>query len=223
MGGLIVESSYFDIFSEPDESGVKKLKDNKYHAVLEHVETVAYSWLGPFFFVELGSTVLIDESTVGVLGYALIFFVLLFIGQFLSASLAAKYVPGGFDWAESAMIGFGMMGRAELFFVVLDLCYNQHNIMTKDMFCCFAITAMLMNISVPVCISAYKNTFIKYSTEFGEDGKPLKQVDAEGGHGGHGDHGGHGGHDENDNDQKAEKPVGLADIDVSNVDNKVTK
>merc|ERR1712113_1067732 len=159
--------------------------------VLEHIDTVAYGWLGPFFFVELGSTVLIDGDVVGVLGYSVIFFVLLFIGQFLSAAGAAKFVPGGFNYAEAAMIGFGMMGRAELFFVVLDLCYNQHSIMTKDMFCCFAITAMLMNISVPVCISLYKKPFIKYS------GIDLEQMGAHG----HG-HGGHGGHDDHDNGHK---------------------
>lgn len=58
-------------------------------------------------------------------GYSFIFFIVLAIGQFLSAALAAKYVPGGFSWADSAMIGFGMLGRAELFFVVLNICYTD--------------------------------------------------------------------------------------------------
>jgi len=80
------------------------------------------------------------------------------------------------------MIGFGMMGRAELFFVVLDICYNQHDIMTKDMFVCFAMTAMFMNVSVPICISLYKNTYIKYAgmpQEAGAHGASHDEENAE--------------------------------------------
>mmetsp|Transcript_86446 Transcript_86446/g.241911 ORF Transcript_86446/g.241911 Transcript_86446/m.241911 type:complete len:590 (+) Transcript_86446:120-1889(+) len=155
MAGLIMEEKYYD-----SPTG------NNYHAVLHHIEVVAYSWLGPFFFLELGSVILIDmEILSATAGYTIIFFFALFIGQFVSAAGAAKFIPGGFTWAESALIGFGMMGRAELFFVVLELCYVQHDIMTREIVCTFAFTAMLMNISVPVCITAYKPYYLKWSGE----------------------------------------------------------
>lgn len=168
MGGLIMEERYFEVSEEqaqedhsPAHHGEKIM--NTYHEVLHHIETVAYGWLGPFFFVELGATVHIDASVLGLLPYSFGFFIALFIGQFVSAAGAARYVPGGFTWAEAGMIGFGMMGRAELFFVVLDLCYNEHDIMTKEMFVTFALTAMLMNVSVPICISLYKPYYVKHA------------------------------------------------------------
>jgi hypothetical protein len=151
---------------------------------------VAYSWLGPFFFVELGSIVLIDGDIIAVVAWkSIIFFVMLFIGQFFSAALAAKFVPGGFTWSESWMIGFGMMGRAELFFVVLDLCYRAHSIMDNEMFCTFSVTAMLMNISVPICIALYRPYFIAqnpgcidaakvdHGPDCDEHGKPVELKD----------------------------------------------
>jgi hypothetical protein len=98
-------------------------------------------------------------------------------------------VPGGFTWAESALIGFGMMGRAELFFVVLQLCYVEHDIMDRDMVCTFAFVAMLMNISVPVTITLYRPVFLRYHPE-----ALTVVLDDDDGHG-HGESHGHG-HDE---------------------------
>eukprot|EP00401_Gymnodinium_catenatum_P073462 CAMPEP_0117527016 /NCGR_PEP_ID=MMETSP0784-20121206/36582_1 /TAXON_ID=39447 /ORGANISM="" /LENGTH=588 /DNA_ID=CAMNT_0005323259 /DNA_START=19 /DNA_END=1786 /DNA_ORIENTATION=- len=169
MAGLIMEESYFET----------KNGDNKFHEVFHHIETVAYSWMGPFFFLELGSTIAVEgEMLAGVAGYTIAFFILLFIGQFASATLAAKYVPGGYEWYEAVMIGFGMMGRAELFFVVLELCYVQHHIMSREIMTTFALTAMLMNISVPVSITLYKPFYNKYAAahagvlEDAADGQP---------------------------------------------------
>ena len=46
-------------------------------------------------------------------------------------SLYGRYVPGGYNFVESVMIGFGMLGRAELAFVVLDIAYNQNDVFDK--------------------------------------------------------------------------------------------
>eukprot|EP00928_Gymnodinium_smaydae_P055581 TRINITY_DN39091_c0_g1_i1.p1 TRINITY_DN39091_c0_g1~~TRINITY_DN39091_c0_g1_i1.p1 ORF type:complete len:573 (+),score=123.43 TRINITY_DN39091_c0_g1_i1:74-1720(+) len=191
MGGLIMEESYFDT----------KDGGNTFHHVFHHIEVVAYQWMGPFFFLELGSTIEVDMEVLGnVALYTIIFYVLLFIGQFVSAAVAARYVPGGFDWAESIMIGFGMMGRAELFFVVLELCYVEHHIMTRDQLCTFAFVAMLMNISVPVTITLYKPVYCRWTgyipfkgpagSEHGNNdhGHGHAVKDAETGHGAHHDH-----------------------------------
>eukprot|EP00927_Polykrikos_kofoidii_P053412 TRINITY_DN4790_c0_g3_i2.p1 TRINITY_DN4790_c0_g3~~TRINITY_DN4790_c0_g3_i2.p1 ORF type:complete len:789 (+),score=169.42 TRINITY_DN4790_c0_g3_i2:93-2459(+) len=179
MGGLIMEHKYFDI---PEENAQGHA--NTFDEVLHHVETVAYGWLGPFFFMELGSAILVDLDVLSrVIWFTLLFYVLLFIGQFVSAAGAARFVPGGFDIYESALIGFGMMGRAELFFVVLELCYVEHHIMTRDMVCTFAFVAMLMNVSVPVCITLFKPVYIRAHPEALEDGEeddqePLEDYDA---------------------------------------------
>jgi Kef-type K+ transport system membrane component KefB len=111
------------------------------------------------FFVTLGTQLVFDtELFITVIPYAVILFVGLFIGQVLSAGLAAKYT-GGFDWPESLMIGFGMLGRAELAFVVMDIAYVQHNIMSINTFYTLMITAFMLNISVPLTIRWWKTRF----------------------------------------------------------------
>lgn len=156
MSGLILEEDYYDLDASDPGMG------NTYQHTLHFIENAAYGWLGPCFFINLGASIIIDAEVLGkVIGYTLIFFVCMFVGQFTSATIAARYVPGGFTWAESAMIGFGMLGRAELFFVVLNLCYIDNNIMHKEMFYTFTFTAMLLNVSVPVCITFFKPVYLR--------------------------------------------------------------
>lgn len=52
----------------------------------------------------------------------------LIISQVVSAALAARYI-GGMARAGSIMIGLGMLGWAELAFVVLNIAYVQHHIL----------------------------------------------------------------------------------------------
>jgi Kef-type K+ transport system membrane component KefB len=156
MAGLIMEEEYYDI----DDGG------NTFQHTLHFIENAAYGWLGPVFFLNLGASIIIDLDVLSnVALYSLILFVCLFIGQFVSATLSARFVPGGFTWHESAMIGFGMLGRAELFFVVLNLCYVEHDIMPKEMFFTFTFAAMLLNVSVPVCITLYKPYYMRSKTK----------------------------------------------------------
>ena len=46
------------------------------------------------------------------------------------------------------MIGFGMLGRAELAFVVMDIAYVQHSILNEQAFFTLMITAFFLNIAL---------------------------------------------------------------------------
>ena len=83
----------------------------------------------------------------------------LLVAQVASASLAARYT-GGFNQAESIMIGFGMLGRAELAFVVIDIAYVQNNILPAEAFFTLMFTAFFLNIAVPISISLWKPYFL---------------------------------------------------------------
>jgi hypothetical protein len=63
------------------------------------------------------------------------------------------------------MIGFGMLGRAELFFVVLNVAYIEFPIFTEEMFFSLTMAAMLLNISVPITISLYKPYYVRKTSE----------------------------------------------------------
>jgi Kef-type K+ transport system membrane component KefB len=164
MAGLILEKDYFEM-PECDE----KEAHNIYEHVKEILENAAYVWLGPIFFIQLGTDINIDiEIVKNVVPETLTLFFSLFFGQIFSAAFAARYIPGGFDWAESFMIGFGMLGRAELFFVVLNICYNEYPIYSTEMFYSLTFAAVLLNISVPVTISLYTPYYLGEKSLFGK-------------------------------------------------------
>ena len=74
-----------------------------------------------------------------------------FVSQVISAGLASRYT-GHYSFEESLMIGFGMLGRAELAFVVMDIGYVHNHIFTSEVFYTLMFTAFSLNILGPVCI-----------------------------------------------------------------------
>ncbi len=157
MAGLVIRKEYFD----KEDTLFKEIDRNVdfHERARDMIDNIAFSWIGPVFFVTLGSKLLFDsEVFISVLPESILLFLVLFIGQILSAALAAKYT-GKFDWSSSWMIGFGMLGRAELAFVVMDIAYDQFSIMSIQAFYTLMVTAFLLNCSVPLTISWWKSKF----------------------------------------------------------------
>ncbi|EED30782.1 putative sodium/hydrogen exchanger [gamma proteobacterium NOR5-3] len=151
MAGLILKEEYFLLASH---------KGNAEKTVHEQtrniIDSVAFSWIGPVFFIVLGTHLVLDmDILMSVIDETLILFTGLFVGQILSAGLAARYT-GGFDWYDSWLIGFGMLGRAELAFVVMDIAYVQHQVITEEMFYTLMATSFCLNVSVPLTIRWWK-------------------------------------------------------------------
>jgi Kef-type K+ transport system membrane component KefB len=148
IAGLIIKREYFDYHRERNIDFYRQAQDM--------INNIAFAWIGPVFFVTLGTVLIFDaELALEVLPQSLILFAGLFTGQILSAGLAARYI-GNFDKASSLLIGLGMLGRAELAFVVLDIAYIQYQIISLQAFYCLMLTACLLNLSVPICIRWWK-------------------------------------------------------------------
>lgn len=151
MAGLIIRREYFSF-------GEDNTKDH-YRITQQVIDNAAFSWIGPIFFVSLGSKLIFDFSVLmSVLPAVLTLFVCLFAGQVISAALAARFT-GHFDWPSSWLIGFGMLGRAELAFVVMDIAYVQNHILSVEAFYTLMLVAFMLNISVPVTISVWKRRY----------------------------------------------------------------
>ncbi len=151
MAGLVIHRSYFDFHQDKQV--------DFYNQAREMIDNIAFSWIGPVFFVALGSKLIFElDLFVEVLPGALWLFIGLFIGQVSSASIAARYT-GNFNWPDSLMIGFGMLGRAELAFVVLNIAYVQNKILSTEAFYTLMITTFLLNTSVPLSIRWWKMRF----------------------------------------------------------------
>ena len=152
MAGLIVHREYFDFHQEKAVDFYKQAR--------EIIDNVAFTWIGPVFFVTLGAKLIFDlEIFISVLPEAIILFIALFIGQIVSAGLAARFT-GQFSWADSLMIGFGMLGRAELAFVVMNIAFVQYQILSVEAFYTLMLTCFFLNISVPLTIRWWKAKFL---------------------------------------------------------------
>jgi len=86
-------------------------------------------------------------------------FLVVFVLQILSATLAARYT-GKYEWYQSIMIGLGMLGRAELAFIVINIAYVQNQIITLEQFYILICTIFLLNVSVPVMIKWWEPYYL---------------------------------------------------------------
>jgi Kef-type K+ transport system membrane component KefB len=146
MAGLLLKEEYFQF--DAQQSSHLRTK--------EVIDSVAFYSIGPVFFVELGTKLVFDwETLVSVIPHTLVMTIGLFFSQVASAALAARYTSD-MDWPNSMMIGFGMLGRAELAFVVMDIAYVQNAILTTEAFYTLMFTAFWLNIAVPVTITLWK-------------------------------------------------------------------
>jgi Kef-type K+ transport system membrane component KefB len=148
MAGLILREEYFLVDARSARSSYKRTK-----AV---VDNAAFSWIGPIFFVELGTKIVFDwDIFVSVIPHTLTLLFSLLIAQISSAALAARFT-GGFSFHESMLIGFGMLGRAELAFVVMGIAYVEHPILSTEAFYTLMFTTFWLNVSVPVSLTLWK-------------------------------------------------------------------
>jgi Kef-type K+ transport system membrane component KefB len=161
MAGLIVREDHFQFDKPAEIEGDPSVIENAYAETKRIVDDAAFCWVGPVFFVDLGAKILFDWNMLAdILPYALAMILGIFIFQVTSAALAARYTSG-MKWAASVMIGFGMLGRAELAFVVIDIAYVQNDILNAEAFFTLMVTAFFLNILVPVCIGLWRPVYLR--------------------------------------------------------------
>ncbi|MCP4184751.1 MAG: cation:proton antiporter [Hyphomicrobiales bacterium] len=158
MAGLILKEEYFQ----------RKQQKGSWEDTKRIVENMAFSWIGPVFFVNLGAKLIFDKDLmISVFPNIIILVLAVFFAQIISATLAARYT-GGMDWAGGMMIGFGMLGRAELAFVVMDIAYVQNAILNKEAFFTLMVTAFVLNILVPITITLWRPYYMTSETRNSE-------------------------------------------------------
>lgn len=173
MAGLIVREEHFQLRGS-DANREQPVTDvNVYRKTKRIVDDAAFCWVGPVFFVDLGAKILFEwDLLLTVLPYAATMLVGIAVIQVISAGLAARYTSG-MNNAESLMIGFGMLGRAELAFVVMDIAYVQHSIMPVEAFFTLMITAFFLNVLVPVTITWWRPHYLRATTDTGAYKEPA--------------------------------------------------
>lgn len=145
FAGLFLREEYFVI--EVDNEIRSHKRDGEF--VVNHL---AYTIFGPIFFVELGTKLLFDYGVlIDILPAVMTLFVVVFVFQVLSAAFAARFT-GGYQWHQSVMVGLGMLGRAELAFIVIDIAYTENQIIDFHQFYILICAIFMLNLTVPMVI-----------------------------------------------------------------------
>ena len=156
LAGLFLKKEYF-IFDVSEE----RRRDQHFEKSKSVIDHIAFTVFGPIFFVNLGTKIEFNAHMfMEALPMFVTLFVVVFIFQVVSAAVSAKYT-GGYSTKESIMIGFGMLGRAELAFVVINLAFTEHHLISEVQFNTLIMTIFLLNLSVPFAIKWFKPYFLE--------------------------------------------------------------
>ena len=150
FAGLILKAEYFGVGTQNRAKEVEKI-----------TSVMAFTVFGPVFFILLGGKILFDLGVLQqVILPTLVLFLSVLIFQIISAAGAARYT-GGYSAKDSVLIGFGMLGRAELAFIVINIAFVQNHLITQEEFYILMFTTFLLNISVPLLLKWYKPFYLK--------------------------------------------------------------
>jgi Kef-type K+ transport system membrane component KefB len=109
---------------------------------------IAYSFLGPIFFISLGFQITFDISMTEV-GFVAALTTVVIVGQILSAGSMALRM--GLPFKEALTVGVGMCGRAEMAFILASLALAQQAI-DKPVFTVLILTAFILNLFTPLAL-----------------------------------------------------------------------
>ena len=118
-----------------------------YDKVEDRLHALAYSFLGPVFFISLGFHVSFDVVSGPGLWLVLALTGGLIVGQIVSAGGMARLLP--LSWRESLEVGVGMCGRAEMAFVLAALGLSL-GVLDARAFSALIFTAFLLNLFTPL-------------------------------------------------------------------------
>jgi Kef-type K+ transport system membrane component KefB len=119
---------------------------NLVRVVADRSYGIAYSFLGPIFFISLGFSITFDISATGLGLLAALTFAVL-VSQIVSAGGMALRM--GLSPREALTVGIGMCGRAELAFILASLALAQGAI-EPAVFSVVIFTAFLLNLFTPL-------------------------------------------------------------------------
>ncbi len=153
--GLIAEAIGLHIILGAYLAGLffeEKIADKAVVAsVTNRLDGVAYTFLGPIFFISLGFHITFDAMVGVSLWFIVALTVAVAVGQVLSAGAMGRLLR--FSWVESAAVGVGMCGRAEMAFVLASLGLSL-GMFDATLFSVVIFTTFLLNMITPTGLAA---------------------------------------------------------------------
>ena len=146
---------------------------NLVRVVKDRAYGIAYSFLGPIFFISLGFSVTFDISASSV-AFMVLLTVAVVAGQILSAGGMALRM--GLPAREAFTVGVGMCGRAEVAFILASLALAQGAI-DQSVFSALIFSAFLMNLFTPMALKGCAVLLEGKAARFKDATRGLVQID----------------------------------------------
>ena len=121
---------------------------NLVRVVNDRAYGIAYSFLGPIFFISLGFSVTFDITAAQV-GFVVLLTLLVIAGQIVSAGGMALRV--GLPFREALTVGVGMCARAEMALILASLALSR-GAFDQATFTVLIFTAFLLNLFTPLAL-----------------------------------------------------------------------
>ena len=121
---------------------------NLVRVVADRSYGIAYSFLGPIFFMSLGFSITFDMGP-SELGFLLTLTTAVIVAQVVSAGSMALRM--GLPPREALTVGVGMCGRAELAFILASLALAEGAV-TPAVFSVLILTAFVLNLFTPMAL-----------------------------------------------------------------------
>ena len=121
---------------------------NLVRVVADRSYGIAYSFLGPIFFMSLGFSITFDISPSGV-AFLVLLTAAVIVGQIVSAGSMALRM--GLSAREALTVGVGMCGRAELAMILASLALTQGAI-DPSIFSVLIFTMFVLNLFTPFAL-----------------------------------------------------------------------
>ncbi|MBD03951.1 MAG: hypothetical protein CME24_06350 [Gemmatimonadetes bacterium] len=116
--------------------------------VTDRAYGIAYSFLGPIFFISLGFSITFDITATQV-GLVVLLTTFVIVGQIASAGSMALRM--GLPKWEALTVGVGMCGRAEMAFILASLALSQ-GAFDETVFTMLIMTTFLLNLFTPLAL-----------------------------------------------------------------------
>lgn len=133
-----------------------------YESLTWVIYSLANHFLGPIFFIYLGSQLIIDFANFNqIFIYSFVLFLIIAAFQFITASMAARYTAW-LSFKDSVLVGFGMWPRDVLAFVILGIAISAWLIQEWTIFTTIiVVTILFLDIATPLAIKWWSKEYEK--------------------------------------------------------------
>lgn len=118
------------------------------------IQTIAYGFFVPIFFISIGLRINVREFIVDGLGFLLVVLAISIISKVFGAGLGAKI--GGMSWLESYQFGAGMVSRGEVGLIVASIGASL-GLVDNSTLTVIIITILVTTLITPIML---KNAFL---------------------------------------------------------------